>query len=154
MKIRLATLKDFKKIIALNQKLFDYEYENFDKTLDCNWPSKNEKYFKKSITDKNSFALIAVKNKIIIGYFIGNIKKAANYRNIKKIAEGDNAYILPAYQRKGIGAKFYKRFLEWAKSKDVHRIKAIVSAKNKQSLNWHKKIGFMEHDLTLEKELK
>ncbi len=154
MKIRIATLKDLKKIIALNQKLFDYEYLNFDKTLDCNWPSKNEKYFKKSITDKNSLTLVAIENNEIIGYFIGNIKKPEDYRNIKKIAEGDNVYILPAHQRKGVGTQFYKRFLEWSKSKDVNRIKTIVSAKNKQSLNWHKKIGFVEYDLTLEKELK
>ena len=153
MKIRKAILKDIKKIIALNQKLFDYEYKNFDKTLDCNWPSKNEKYFKNSITDKNSFALVAIENNKIIGYFIGNIKKVADYRNIKKIAEGDNAYILPDYQRKGVGTQFYKRFLEWAKSKGVNRIKAIVSATNKQLINWHKKIGFTEHNLTLEMDL-
>ena len=154
MKIRKATLKDFKKIIALNQKLFDYEYENFDKTLDCNWPSKNEKYFKNSITDKNSFALVAIENNKIIGYFIGNIKKVANYRNIKKIAEGGNAYILPDYQRKAIGTQFYQKFLRWSKNKGVNRIKAIVSAKNRQSINWHKKIGFVEHDLVLEMDLK
>ena len=154
MKIRIAKLKYLKEIIALNQKLFDYEYSNFDKTLDCNWPSKNEKYFKKSITDKNSLTLIAIENNKIIGYFIGNIKKAADYRNIKKIAEGDNAYILPAYQRKAIGTQFYKRFSEWSKSKGVNRIKAIVSATNKQSINWHKKIGFVEHNLVLSKKLK
>jgi len=154
MQIRKAKLEDIKKIIALNQKLFDYEYLNFDKTLDCNWPSKNKKYFKKCITNKNSLTLIAIENNKIVGYFIGAINKTEDYRNITKIAEGENTYILPKYQRKGIGTQFYKRFLEWAKSKGVNRIKTVVSKKNKQSLNWNKKLGFECYNIVLEKELK
>lgn len=153
IQIRKAKPADVGEIINLNQQLFDYESLNFDKTLDCSWPSKNEEYFKKSIEDKNSFVLVAETNNKIIGYFIGNLKKAGDYRNIKRIAEGDNAYILPDYQRKGIGIQFYKRFLKWAKEKEITKVKAVVSAKNKNSLNWHKKLGFEYYDIVLEKEL-
>jgi len=154
VKIRKARKEDLKDIIELNQKLFGYEYKNWDNTLDCSWPSKNRGYFKKSIIDKDSLVLVAIDKGNIVGYFIGNIKKAANYGKIKKIAEGDNAYILSDYQRKGIGSEFYKRFFKWARAKGVMRVKVVVSSKNVQSLNWHNKVGFEYYDICLEKKLK
>ncbi len=152
MNIRKATLKDLETIRKLNQKLFKYGYK-FDKTLDCNWPINNKKYFKEAITKKDSLALVALVNNKIIGYFIGNTKKAEDYRKLKKIAEADDAYIIPEYRRRGIGNLLLKKFLVWAKKKGIKRARALIATQNKKSIAWHKKAGFKEYNLTLEKDL-
>ena len=41
--IEEARIEHIKDILNLNQKLFDFDYKYFDKTLDCSWPLKNEK---------------------------------------------------------------------------------------------------------------
>jgi len=99
-------------------------------------------------------ALIALDKNKIVGYFIGIIKKAEDYRKFKKIAEAEDAYIISKYRRKGIGTLFLKEFLKWARTKGVERAKAMISVQNKKSIAWHKKIGFKNYNLTLEKELK
>jgi len=58
MKIRKATLKDLEAIRKLNQELFKYEYKNFDKTLNCNWPLNNKKYFINAITKRIQWLLL------------------------------------------------------------------------------------------------
>jgi len=153
VEIKEATLEYLKDIINFNKKLFEFEYKNFDKTLDCSWPPKNKEYFKNSIKGKDSLALVVLDKGKIIGYLIGNIKKAKNYRNIKKIAELDNMFILPDYRNKGIGSLLCKRFLDWVKSRDVKRVRVVVSEKNKGAINCYKKCGFSEYNLILEQDL-
>jgi len=153
IEIRGAKSKDVKEIISLNQKLFNYEYNNFDKTLDCSWPPKNENYFKKSVEDKNSIVLVAVSNRNIIGYLIGSIHKAEDYREIKEVVEVDNTFVVEEHRRKGIGKELFKKFLEWAKKKETRRMKVVASAKNKDAINFYKKCGFIDYNLTLERDI-
>ncbi len=151
--IKEAEMKHLKDILNLNQQLFDYEYENFDKTLDCSWSPNNEKYFKNSITKDDSLALVVlIKNKVI-GYLIGSIKKAEDFRNIKKLAEIDNMIILSEYRKKGIGTSLCKRFIDWAKKKGIRRIKVVASANNIKTINFYRKNKFKDYDLTLETDI-
>ena len=64
--------------------------------------------------------------------------KPEHFIELLKLIENKSITELKAKNilRKGVGTQFYKRFLEWSKSKGVNRIKAIVSTKNKQSLNF------------------
>ncbi len=153
IKIRKATKNDLNELIKLNQKLFDYEYKNFDKTLDCSWPKKNKKYFLDAITKTNAFTRVAVCNEKIIGYLIGTIHKEGWIRKIKKIAEADDSYIEKEFRRKGIGTKFMKEFLNWTKTKKVKRVKAVINSQNKKSIGWNKKLGFKDYTVILEKDL-
>lgn len=153
IKIKKATLENINDILNLNQQLFDYDHKNFDKTLDCSWPSNNKKYFKNSITSKNSLALVVVDKEKVIGYLMGSINNAEDYRNIKKIAELDNMFILPQYRKKGIGIDLCKKFFKWAREKGIERVKVIVSEQNNKAISYYKKCGFLGYDLTLEAKL-
>jgi hypothetical protein len=68
--VRKAVLDDIDDIIKLNKILFDLEYDNFDNTLDTNWPMSNEgtNYYKEAII--NDITLVAVYNNTIVGYLI------------------------------------------------------------------------------------
>lgn len=152
MKIRKASLKDLEQIKKLNQELFYHDY-NFDNTLDLKWPDKNKEYYKKRITDKNSIALVAENEKNIVGYLFGAITEAQEYRNIKKIAELENMFIVKEHRGKGIGKKLIENFIQWAKNKKIKRIKVIASAQNQQAIEVYKKNRFSEYDLVLEADI-
>lgn len=152
IEIKKATIENVKDILNLNQQLFNYD-KNFDKTLDPTWPSNNKKYFKNSIINKNSLALVVVDNAEIVGYLIGTINEAEDYRNIQKIAELDNMFILPKYRKKGIGTDLCGKFFKWAKEKGIKRASVIVSEQNSKAINYYKKCGFLDYNLILEAKI-
>ena len=80
LEYRDANLDDVKEIIELNQKLFDYEFKNFDNTLDCSWPSKNKDYFEGLVKSENSFLMVVIDGKKVIGYLAGSISESESYR--------------------------------------------------------------------------
>ncbi len=153
MEIRKASIKDLKDIIELNKKLFEYESKKFDDTLNLDWSSKNKEYFKESITSEESIAIVVDDEGIIVGYLIGGIKKAEDYRKIDRIAELDNMLLLQEYRSKGIGSKLCDEFTEWAKKKGVKIVRVVASARNGLAISCYKKKGFNDYNLTLEKEL-
>jgi ribosomal protein S18 acetylase RimI-like enzyme len=153
VQIKKASIDNLKAIINLNQKLFDNEYKNFDKTLDCSWPAKNKKYFKESIKGKDTLALVVIMGEEVVGYAIGRIRKARDSRKIFKIAELENIFVLPECRSKGIGCSLCEKFFKWADEKGIKRAKVRVSAKNKRAIEYYKKCGFSDHDLVLEIDL-
>ena len=51
--IRKADIKDLKDILKLNFELFKKEYQEFDKSLNLNWPYREGKnYFRNRIIKK------------------------------------------------------------------------------------------------------
>lgn len=153
MNIRKARKEDINSIISLNQQLFDNEYEKFDKTLDCSWPSKNRKYFENAISSKNFLSLVNILDGKIVGYLIGSINESGRVRKTMKIAELNNMLVIEKQRGKGIGRKLFEEFLKWAKERRAKRMRVVSSAKNIQAINFYKKCGFFDWELTLEKEI-
>ena len=152
--IRKARNKDITEIVNLNQQLFEHEKnKGFDDTLNCTWPLKNKSYFKQSISNKNRVCFVAIENQEVVGYIIGSINNAEDYRNIKKIAEADNMFILSKYRNQGLGSLLIKEVIKWAKLKKAKRIRVVISANNIQSIKFHKKVGFKDYNITLEQEI-
>lgn len=152
MIIKKATLRDLESIRKLNQELFYNDFK-FDKTLNLHWPSKNKNYYKKRILDRNSLVLIAKSDDKIIGYLIGAISKAENYRKIRKIAELENMLVKKEHRGKKIGSQLIKGLFKWAKSKKISRLKVITSSKNKKAIGFYKKNSFFEYGLSLETKI-
>jgi len=153
LEIREATIDNLEDILDFNQQLFDYDIEKFDKTLNCNWPSNNEKYFRESIEKDDSLALVVFVDDKLVGYLIGGIKKPGDYRVIKQIAEIENMFILSEHRGKGVGVLLCEKFIGWAEKRGVKRVKVVASAQNKGAISCYKKCGFYDYDLVLEKDL-
>src|SRR3989339_860575 len=83
-KIRKAVIEDLEKIQELNTKLCVKEFEEFDDTINPNYPmtQKGKDYFKYRIENsEESFSYVATDNDKIIGYFIGGGRGGGDYRN-------------------------------------------------------------------------
>jgi GNAT superfamily N-acetyltransferase len=153
MEIKKAKEENLKDIQKLNHQLCIKENEEFDKTINKDYPiqKKGEEYFRERIT--NGCVLIAVIKNKIIGYLAGAIVEAEDYRNISKLAETENMFVLPEFRSKGVGKKLLDEFISWCKSKKANRIKTVASIQNKESINFYKREGFKDYNLELEKEL-
>lgn len=155
MEIRKAWLRDLKEIQRLNFELCKREFSKFDTTINVRFPLERagHAYFKERISGKNSLSLIATDKNKTIGYLVGSIGKSESYRNIKKIAEVENMFIVEKYRHKGIGSILIKEFLKWCKINKANRVKSIISHNNLNSIKFHKQNGFKDYNIVLEKDI-
>lgn len=146
--IRQATLKDLKSIQNLNYELFKLEKENYDPTLIVDWPLSEEgkNYFEDLI--KNEFVIIAMKDEKMIGYLAGTINKKGSYE-LLQYGEINNMLVDNNYRGSGIGKQLINYFKEYCKSKNINNLKVVASAKNINAIEFYKKQGFKNFDVTL-----
>ena len=146
--IRKATIEDLKHIQELNNDLFKLEKANYDSTLIDNWPLS--KYGENYFTDliNNHYVIVAILNNEIVGYLAGSISEKGSYEEIQ-YGELNNMFINENIRGYGIGKKLIDSFKNYCKNNNIDNIKVTASFKNKDAINFYKKCGFNEFDLTL-----
>ena len=146
--IRKANIDDLKIIQDLNNELFKLEKENFDPTLIEDWPlSKDgENYFEDLIN--NHFVYIALVDDNIAGYLAGSINEKGSYENVQ-YAEVNNMLIKEEYRGLRIGRKLMDAFKAFARENEIYDLKVVASFKNKNAIEFYRKNGFEDFNLTL-----
>ena len=146
--IRKATLKDLKTIQELNNSLFELEKKNYDSTLVKDWPltKEGQKYFEDLIN--NHYVIVAIINDDLIGYLAGSINEKGSYVEVQ-YGEINNMFIKNEYRGYGIGKLLINNFKEYCKSKGISNMKVISSYKNKKAIDFYRRNGFEEFDITL-----
>ena len=148
VKIRKANIDDIENIKELNNKLFIYEYENFDSSLNVGWPftEEGDKYFRDIIL--NEIVFVAIDDEKIVGYLAGTVDTKISYI-LKPISELDNFYIEESYRRCGIGSMLVDEFKRYCKSNGIDEMKVTASASNFYAIEFYKKNGFNDFEITL-----
>src|SRR5260221_5179041 len=90
---------------------------------------------KQAITTGESVGWIATVQGIIVGYCF--IKKMENKNRILSL------YVLPQYQKQGIGKALMEKMLEWIEN--TKPIVLEVAAYNTNAINFYKSFGFKEN---------
>ena len=150
--IRTANTNDLRKIQELNNKLFELEFNNFDSSLKVGWPftEKGESYFKDMI--ENEIVFVAIDNSNIIGYLAGTIATHNSVR-LNPISELDNCYVEEEYRRYGIGTLLLNKFKEYCSNKGIEEMKVTASALNVNAIDFYKKNGFTDFEVTLKTKI-
>lgn len=152
--IRAAITGDLRGIQELNLLLFKKEHEEFDTTLDCEWTfsEKGERYFAARISEGSVF--VACIDDKVIGYVAGGIiEYKVPYRILPVLAELENMFILEKHRGKGLGSKLNAAFLGWCKTRGVGKLRVVASAQNVKGINFYRKNGFLDYDLSLEMDI-
>ncbi len=58
------------------------------------------------------------------------------------------------FRGKGIGRKLTENFVNWCKKNKVEYITVTAFAKNKQAIDFYRKLGFRDYELDLEMKVK
>ncbi len=149
--IRKTQMEDMKDILGLNYDLFKKEHKEYDKSLDLEWTyGDGTKYFRDRIVKRGGFAEIAEVGGEIVGYLCGGISVRKLYRKKGKYAELENMLIKSEFRGRGIGTQLTNDFINWCKKNKVSHIAVTASAQNKQAIDFYRKLGFRDYDLTLE----
>ncbi len=150
--IRKANIDDLFEIQKLNKELFELESNNFDSTIITEWPLTQEgkEYFENAI--RNNIVLVACDNQIIVGYLIGTLYSQYSYNNTVQ-AELDNMCIMNEYRKLGIGSKLFEEFKKICKENKINEIKVVASYNNLNAIEFYKRNGFKEAELTLKQNI-
>jgi ribosomal protein S18 acetylase RimI-like enzyme len=151
--IRQATLGDTEIIRKLNHKLFMLEKLNFDSTLITDWPlsADGKEYFEELI--KNEYVIVATDSNTVIGYLAGSINDKCSYSDVQ-YGEINNMFVDSEYRGRDVGSSLIDKFKTYCMEKNIHNLRVVASAKNKDAIDFYKKQGFNEFDITLTMSIK
>ena len=57
------------------------------------------------------------------------------------------------YRGYGIGKRLINSFKDYCKSQNIHNLKVVASSKNEKAIDFYRKNGFEDFDLTLTMEI-
>ena len=120
LKIRHATLSDAKSIAIINVTTWKNAYKGLlpDNFLaNRNLSEKRIEYIENQIKNKDDICLVAELDNKIIGYCIGGIPR--QYADIF-CYELRAFYVLPDYQRSGVGKALFNKFKEITANKPFY----------------------------------
>lgn len=150
---RVARAQDLKMILDLNFKLFQKEYREYDKSLNLHWTNSKQgkKYFQWRVNKSDGFVEVAEFNEKVVGYIAGGLSERKFYRKRAVYAELENMFVEEKHRSKGIGKIFVKDFLKWCVKKKVDYISVTASAENIRAIDFYRKCGFKNYNITLER---
>jgi GNAT superfamily N-acetyltransferase len=123
MKIEKCTMGDFNEI---TRDICDFWRS--DRTLHLHQPYLIHEFGNTSFVIRD--------NGKVIAYLFGFFSQTENLAYIHLIG------VREQYQRQGLGKMLYDHYIDYAKSHDIYKIKAITKPFNTKSINFHKnKIG-------------
>jgi N-acetylglutamate synthase-like GNAT family acetyltransferase len=123
MKIEKCTIKDFNEIVS---NISDF------------WGSDRTLHLHQSflIYEFGDTAFVIKDKGNVIAYLFGFFSQTQDLAYVHLIG------VREKYQKQGLGKMLFENFIEIAKSRNIHKIKAITKPINIKSINFHKnKIG-------------
>ena len=150
--IRKATLEDRNILQLLNDQVF-IDNAKYDPDLNLEWAKSElgEKYFSDLLQDPKAFCIIASYGKKNIAYLAGR-PKSIDYRKSKYV-ELENMGVIPEFHSQRVGSRLIKEFFDWAKKASFDKVILSAYSKNKQAIEFYKKHGLTNIDVSLEKSL-
>jgi aminoglycoside 6'-N-acetyltransferase I len=134
METEIISADNLKPLIGLVLELWE----------DCSFDEELEDY--KSIIDSESeICYLAKDQQKYIGFIqVGIRNDYVEGSSQLPIAYVEAVYIKPEYRKKGIAKTLFKMAEDWAKLKGLKQIASDTLTNNSTSINFHKKIGFVE----------
>lgn len=150
--IRDASINDYEKLCEIYAELDRHhrlshpelfvEPENYVRA---------KEYISKNINDCNKALFVAEADSMIAGFAECYVQKSSSFPVIKKRewVQLDNIAVLSEYQNSHIGTLLLNKVIEWANSKQIHRIELKVYSFNKSAIEFYSARNFTELNKTM-----
>lgn len=132
--IRKAKLEDEQAVVSIYNYFIENSFAAYSNE------KVGTKIFKRYLSESIAFMIFEVEKKFVGFAYLRSYLRFSNFNKSALVAY----FILPEYTKKGFRTKILDKLEEIAKSKNIDNLIANISSGNKQSLNFHKKRGFIE----------
>jgi ribosomal protein S18 acetylase RimI-like enzyme len=89
----------------------------------------------------------------IIGYIVGQIRDR-NPRVMDKEGYINDWFVKKKWRSKGVGMTLYNTLLKEFKSQACNRLGLYTNIRNKKTIDFYHKLGFIDESLTMVKKIK
>jgi len=121
--------------------------------LGWTYSKEGKKFFRDVIIKKDNFIEVVENKNGIVGYLNGGMAKRIPWREEARYAFLGSVFIDKKFRAKGLGTKLTKDFINWCKGNNVDYLSVMASAQNNLGINFYRKAGFKDYDLTLQIKL-
>lgn len=160
MKIREASIEDKDEIVRLLDEFNEYYFVEkiFSEEFIPFWEYKNkQKIFNETaqewLTKPEYFFFLAEEEGKIIGYIVGEIKEREP-RVLDKEGYINDWFVKKKWRSKGVGTSLYNALLEEFKDQACNRLGLYTNTRNKKTIDFYHKLGFIDESLTMVKKMK
>ena len=153
MYIREAVPGDVSELKVLWTEFMDYhsdldsDYARSDDAL-ANWTD----YIYAKFEDDSAKILVAVEDKIVVGYIGAMIRMYPPIWTITKYGFIEEIAVTEHFRRKGIANQLLVAAQKWLLSQGISRIKVNIDAANEASQGFFRSQGFLDNTETLIKK--
>ena len=138
---RYAEYKHLKDIQTLSISFAEFESLNFDSDINLYWArSQSAKKYFSNLLDNGYFFWVAIIEDTVIGYIIGKINQMNSLNS--PCAKLHSIYVLPKYQKCGIGSDLMDIFKEYCCKNGCYKMNVTFFEKNISAEKFYKKHGF------------
>jgi ribosomal protein S18 acetylase RimI-like enzyme len=152
MEIReLKKEDDLNLLVRISQEYF-YEYESshpYFFKIDKITAADITDYFARFIGHVDRKAFAAFEDSLIVGYIAVYVKEQTGFWNIKKVGDISGLMVQKDHRRQGIGRELLKRATEYFKQKEVKQYTLFTSANNRSGIEFYRKCGLEDLQITL-----
>lgn len=149
---RNGVAEDVALLQNLNDEVF-VDNAKYVEDLDMTWAKgeHGKNYFTQLVNDSDNLCLIAEDDGVPVGYLAAGPKKFS-YKT-KSYSELENMGVTPKYRSQGIGTVLIKKYFEWSIEQGYESSHVNAFFKNTKAIEFYKENGFLEVDLSLERDL-
>ena len=147
--LRPAQENDWQTIQALNAEVFanSSQFDPFLK-MDDPYSPKSVEGYKKAVTNRDTFCMIAEVDGVPVGYLVGS-ESNYSYRTNKR-GEINHMGVSPQSRAHGLGSKLVGEFKKWCKERGITHIAANTYFMDDKARHFYEKNGLTPIDVTLE----
>lgn len=160
MKIRKASIEDKNEIIKLLDEFNEYYFEEkiFSEEFIPFWEYKDkdsifEETAQEWLTKPEYFFFVAEEEGEIIGYIVGEVRERKP-RVLDKEGYINDWFVKKEWRSKGVGRSLYSSLIEEFKNQACNRLGLYTNIRNKKTIDFYHKLGFIDESVTMVKELK
>ena len=147
--VREAALTDVSAIQNLHHALCQFEHENgFDPDIDLegSYSTRFTDYLRSRILEPTGVALVAMSQRLVVGYLVGSVNDAAKGKRAKL----ESMFVLPEYRKRGVGRGLVSEFLSWVQGVGAVAATVAVAPGNAAAVGLYRELGFRGQTLVLE----
>lgn len=142
-----AVLGLMKQLIELHARL-DFRYKRFREYRGL------KSYIAEAASSRKKLLIIAEEKNRLLGYILCEIEAAPYYFRQKRVVKIADATVHEDLRRKGILRALFKFALEWTKKLGFREIELSVDARNRGATAAWKALGFKTYKLRMRRALK
>ncbi len=139
MEIRRITLNDLEKVFEIMKQLYK-ESLNYDKF---------QEIYKLKLTDENSYYVVAIENKQIVGILTAELQMKLH--RVKKQIFIEDLIVDENFRNRGIGKELLQNAINYADDKACDVVELTSYIDNEKAHKFYENNGFIKHSYKFKK---